>query len=50
MFEYKINDINELKNISKNIRKNIIEMVYQANSGHPRRFFICNRYFNRIIF
>ena len=31
----KINNIEELKNIAKNIRKDIIEEVYSANSGHP---------------
>ena len=31
----KINNIEELKNISKTIRKDIIEEVYSANSGHP---------------
>lgn len=31
----KITDINELKKISKNVRKSIIEQVYSAASGHP---------------
>ncbi len=31
----KINNIEELKNIAKTIRKDIIEEVYSANSGHP---------------
>lgn len=31
----KITDINELKNIAKNIRIDIIEQVYNAGSGHP---------------
>ena len=31
----KINNIEELKNIDKTIRKDIIEEVYSANSGHP---------------
>ena len=31
----KITDIEELKRIANNIRKNIIEEVYEANSGHP---------------
>ena len=31
----KITDINKLKEISKEIRKDIIEEVYSANSGHP---------------
>ena len=31
----KITDINELKKISNSIRKNIIEEVYSAASGHP---------------
>lgn len=50
MFELKTNNIEELKSISKNIRKNIIEMVYAAQSGHPRRLSINNRYINCIIF
>lgn len=50
MFETKINNIKELREISKKIRKNIIEMVYAAQSGHPRRFFISSRYINSIIF
>ena len=31
----KIEDIEELKNKAKNIRKDIIEEVYSAKSGHP---------------
>ena len=31
----KITDINQLKQISNNVRKSIIEEVYSANSGHP---------------
>ena len=31
----KVTDINELKNISKNIRRSILEEVYDAQSGHP---------------
>ena len=31
----KIKNIEELKNIAKTIRKDIIEEVYSANSGHP---------------
>lgn len=31
----KTTDIKELENISKKIRRNIIEEVYSANSGHP---------------
>lgn len=31
----KITDIKELENISKQIRRNVIEEVYSANSGHP---------------
>lgn len=31
----KINDIEKLKNMSNTIRKDIIEEVYSANSGHP---------------
>ena len=31
----KITDIQELEKIAKNVRKNIIEQVYSASSGHP---------------
>ena len=31
----KITDINELKRISKEIRKSIVTQVYKAQSGHP---------------
>ena len=31
----KITDINQLKEISKKVRRDIIEEVYSANSGHP---------------
>lgn len=31
----KITDVNELEKIAKEIRKNIIEQVYEAKSGHP---------------
>lgn len=31
----KVTDINKLKKISKEVRKDIIEEVYSANSGHP---------------
>ena len=31
----KITDIQELKNISNNVRKSIIEEIYNAQSGHP---------------
>lgn len=31
----KITDINELKKISKEIRKSIVTQVYKAQSGHP---------------
>lgn len=31
----KIKDVKELKNISKEIRRGIIDSVYSANSGHP---------------
>lgn len=31
----KITNIEELQKIAKNIRRNIIEQVYKANSGHP---------------
>lgn len=50
MFDSKINDVNELQKLAKNIRKSIIEMVYKAQSGHPRRFIICGRYINSIVF
>lgn len=28
-------DINKLENISKNVRKDVLEMIYKAGSGHP---------------
>ena len=28
-------DVNNLKNHALNIRRNIVEMVYSAQSGHP---------------
>ena len=31
----KITNIEELKQIASNIRKNIIKQVYEAKSGHP---------------
>ena len=31
----KITNIEELKEISKNIRRNIVEQIYSAQSGHP---------------
>ena len=31
----KITDVEELKKIACNVRKDIIEEVYSANSGHP---------------
>lgn len=34
-FEEKITDVEELKKIAKRIRKNIVDMVYEAQSGHP---------------
>ena len=30
-----MNNISELENIAKKVRKNIVEMVYSAQSGHP---------------
>ena len=37
----KVNDINELKNIAKKARRNIIEQVYGASSGHPGSSLSC---------
>ena len=37
----KVSDIDVLKNIAKKIRKNIIEEVYGANSGHPGSSLSC---------
>ena len=37
----KITDINELEEISKNVRRNIVEEVYGANSGHPGSSLSC---------
>ena len=37
----KISDIDKLKNISKSVRRNIIEEVYGANSGHPGSSLSC---------
>lgn len=34
----KITNINDLENISRNIRIGIIEAVYNAKSGHPGGF------------
>ncbi len=31
----KIKDVNELKNIAKEVRRGIIESIYSGNSGHP---------------
>jgi len=35
MFEEKINNVEELKSIAQNVREHIVEMVYEAQSGHP---------------
>ena len=35
MYDSKINNCEELRKIAKSIRKNIVEMVYEAQSGHP---------------
>ena len=37
----KITDIKELENIAKKARRNIIEQVYTANSGHPGSSLSC---------
>lgn len=37
----KITNINELKNIANKVRKNIIEQVYRASSGHPGSSLSC---------
>ena len=37
----KISDIDKLKDISKKVRRNIIEEVYGANSGHPGSSLSC---------
>lgn len=37
----KISDIDKLKDISKKVRRNIIEQVYGANSGHPGSSLSC---------
>jgi len=37
----KITDINELQNIAKRARKNIVEQVYLAKSGHPGSSLSC---------
>lgn len=47
------NDIENLKNISKNVRKSIIEEVYSAQSGHPGGALSCTDiltvlYFNQM--
>lgn len=49
----KITDINELENIAKKVRKNIIEQVYMAKSGHPGGALSCTDiltvlYFNQM--
>ncbi len=35
IFEEKIDDVEELRKIAKDIRKDIVDMVYYAQSGHP---------------
>ena len=49
----KITDIEELKNISKEIKRGIIEGVYNAKSGHPGGSLSCSDiltvlYFNQM--
>ena len=49
----KIEDVEELKNIAKQIRKDIIEEIYSANSGHPGGSLSCTDiltvlYFNQM--
>ena len=34
----KIKDVSKLNEIAKNIRKGIIESVYNGQSGHPAHF------------
>ena len=43
MFNLKINSYNELRKVAESIRKNVVEMIYEAQSGHPRGFIINNR-------
>jgi transketolase N-terminal domain/subunit len=42
--------VQELKKIANEVRIGIIEAVYNASSGHPRRITILCRYFNCTIF
>ena len=49
----KISDIDKLEDIAKNVRRNIIEEVYSANSGHPGSSLSCveiltTLYFNQM--
>lgn len=49
----KIKEINKLEQIANNIRKNIIEQIYTANSGHPGGSLSCTDiltvlYFNQM--
>ena len=37
----KISDIDKLEDIAKIVRRNIIEEVYSANSGHPGSSLSC---------
>ena len=49
----KISDIDKLEDIAKIVRRNIIEEVYSANSGHPGSSLSCveiltTLYFNQM--
>ena len=35
MFNLKINNYDELAKVAARIRKNVVEMIYEAQSGHP---------------
>lgn len=50
MFNLKINSYDELRKIAARIRRSTVEMIYEAQSGHPRRFIIDNRNTYSIIF
>lgn len=40
----------ELKEKALKIRRHIVEMIFLASSGHPRRSIITCRYFDSFIF
>ena len=42
----KITDITSLKNIAKEVRKDILLEIYSAQSGHPGRSIVVYRYFS----